>query len=110
MGRIFRRYDVVLAPTTATPAPPLGTFASLSGWQTDKALIAHCPYTWPWNVLGWPAVNVPAGFTGSAAGNLPLGAQLLGPAGSEPVLVSLAAQLEADRRWYEHWPASAFRM
>ena len=45
----------------------------------EKAMIAACPYAWPWNVLGWPAVNVPAGFTPDG---LPLGAQLLGPAGS----------------------------
>ena len=64
-------------------------------------MIAACPYAWPWNVLGWPAINVPAGF---ADGGLPLGAQLLGPANSEPLLISLAAQLEADRRWYERWP------
>jgi amidase len=41
-------------------------------------------------------VNVPAGFT---AAGLPIGCQLLGPAASEARLVSLAAQLEADRRW-----------
>ena len=32
---------------------------------------------------------------------LPVGAQLLGPAHSEPLLISLAAQLESDQRWYE---------
>ncbi|MCH6162198.1 amidase [Streptomyces marispadix] len=101
VGRIFRRYDVVLAPTTATPPPRIGDLAHLSGWQTDRTMIAHCPYAWPWNVLGWPGVNVPAGFTPSG---LPLGAQLLGPYGSEPLLVRLAAQLEADRRWFEQWP------
>ncbi|GGO52342.1 amidase [Streptomyces daqingensis] len=101
VGKIFRRFDVVLAPTTATPPPRIGDLAHLSGWQTDRTMIAHCPYAWPWNVLGWPGVNVPAGFTGTG---LPVGAQLLGPAGSEPLLVRLAAQLEADRRWFEHRP------
>lgn len=64
-------------------------------------MTSACPYAWPWNVLGWPGVNVPAGFTRDG---LPLGAQLLGPSRSEALLVSLAAQLEADRRWYEHRP------
>ncbi|MET9049079.1 amidase [Streptomyces sp. NPDC004362] len=100
VGALFTRYDVVLAPTTAAPPPRIGTLANMSGWNTDRAMIAACPYAWPWNVLGWPGVNVPAGFVDG----LPVGAQLLGPAHSEPLLVSLAAQLEADLRWYEHRP------
>ena len=72
----------------------------LGGFATDRAMIAACPYAWPWNVLGWPGVNVPAGFVDG----LPVGAQLLGPANSEPLLISLAAQLEADLRWHELWP------
>ncbi|QLJ03549.1 amidase [Streptomyces sp. NEAU-sy36] len=102
IGGFFRTYDVVLAPTTATPPPRIGALYRLGGMATDRAMIAACPYAWPWNVLGWPGVNVPAGFTGDG---LPVGAQLLGPAGSEPLLVSLAAQLEAELRWHERWPA-----
>ncbi|MFE1751179.1 amidase [Streptomyces anandii] len=101
IGRFFESYDVILAPTTAAPPPRIGAMAQLSGWATDRAMIAACPYAWPWNVLGWPGVNVPAGFV---AGGLPVGAQLLGPAHSEPLLVSLAAQLEAHLRWHERWP------
>ncbi|MHC0430318.1 amidase [Streptomyces sp. O3] len=101
VGALFRTYDVVLAPTTAAPPPRIGAFEGLSGWRTDQAMIAACPYAWPWNVLGWPGVSVPAGFT---PGGLPVGAQLLGPANCEPLLISLAAQLEADQRWYERWP------
>ncbi|MFI9245276.1 amidase [Streptomyces sp. NPDC053086] len=101
IGAFFRSYDVILAPTTAMPPPRIGAFAKLGGLATDRAIIAACPYAWPWNVLGWPGVNVPAGFAGSG---LPVGAQLLGPAESEPLLVSLAAQLEAELRWYERWP------
>ncbi|TWV53910.1 amidase [Streptomyces misionensis] len=102
IGGFFRTYDVVLAPTTATPPPRIGALYRLGGTATDRAMIAACPYAWPWNVLGWPGVNVPAGFAGDG---LPVGAQLLGPAGGEPLLVSLAAQLEAELRWYERWPA-----
>lgn len=72
----------------------------LGGFGTDRAMIAACPYAWPWNVLGWPGVNVPAGFVDG----LPVGAQLLGPANAEPLLISLAAQVEDDRRWHERWP------
>jgi amidase len=101
VGAIFRRYDVVLAPTTAQPPLPVGSIDGLTGWQTDKVMIAACPYAWPWNVLGWPVVNVPAGLTSDA---LPVGAQLIGPANSEPLLIALAAQLEAQERWQERRP------
>ncbi|MFG3118970.1 amidase [Streptomyces sp. NPDC048197] len=101
IGALFGPYDVLLTPTTATPPPRIGTLAKMSGWRTDQAMIAACPYAWPWNVLGWPGMSVPAGFS---ADGLPLGAQLLGPAHGEPRLISLAAQLEAELRWYEHRP------
>ncbi|MFR0355688.1 amidase [Streptomyces sediminimaris] len=101
IGGFFESYDVVLAPTTAAPPPRIGSMLPLSGFATDRAMIAACPYAWPWNVLGWPGVNVPAGFV---SGGLPVGAQLLGPADSEPLLISLAAQLEAELRWHEAWP------
>ncbi|MFD7877691.1 amidase [Streptomyces sp. NPDC059766] len=104
IGAFFETYDVVLAPTTATPPPRVGALHDLSGLATERAVIAACPYAWPWNVLGWPGVNVPAGFVDEG---LPVGAQLLGPAHSEPLLVSLAAQLEADLRWHERWPELA---
>jgi amidase len=101
IGSVFESYDVILAPTTAAPPPRIGSLLPLSGFATDRAMIAACPYAWPWNVLGWPGVNVPAGFV---TGGLPVGAQLLGPAGSEPLLISLAAQLEAELHWHEVWP------
>ncbi|MHC3467455.1 amidase [Streptomyces sp. 7R007] len=101
IGGFFRSYDVILAPTTAAPPPRVGALLPLGGFATDRAMIAACPYAWPWNVLGWPGINVPAGFV---TGGLPVGAQLLGPAGSEPLLISLAAQLEAELRWHEAWP------
>lgn len=104
VGRIFDRYDVVLAPTTAKPPQPVGVIDGLGSWETDRTMVGACPYTWAWNVLGWPGVNVPAGLTDDG---LPVGAQMLGPASSEGLLLSLAAELEAEERWYERRPPVA---
>jgi amidase len=101
VGQIFRRFDAVITPTTARPAMRVGALDGLSSWKTDQKMTAYCPYTWPWNVLGWPGINVPAGLTEDG---LPVGAQLLGPANSEPLLISLAAALEQVLRWPERWP------
>jgi len=103
IGSIFRRFDVVLAPTTAQPPLRVGACEGLGGWKTDEVIVAAAPYAWPWNIVGWPGINVPAGLT---AAGLPIGAQLLGQANSEPRLLALAAQLEAHERWYERCPAS----
>lgn len=101
VGEIFGRFDVVLTPTTATPPLRIGALAGLGAMATDRAMIAACPYAWTWNVLGWPGVNIPAGFTEDG---LPLGAQLLGPADSEPTLLGLAAQVESAEGWAERRP------
>ena len=102
LGATFERYDVIVAPTTAKPPIPVGAYEGLSGWATDQLMAGACPYAWPWNVVGWPAVNVPAGFTASG---LPVGVQLIGPANSEDLLISLAAQLESVSGWAERHPA-----
>jgi amidase len=105
MERLFERYDVVLAPTTALPPPETGYLDGLNRWRTDRAVIAACPYAWTWNVIGWPAINIPAGILD---GGLPIGASLLGPSDSESLLLSLAAQIEHIRRWQDLTPNDAF--
>ncbi|MFE7182207.1 amidase [Streptomyces erythrochromogenes] len=101
VGEIFGRFDVVLTPTTATPPLRIGALSGMGAMATDRAMIAACPYAWTWNVLGWPGVNIPAGLTDDG---LPVGAQLLGPADSEPLLLGLAAQVEAAEDWAARRP------
>lgn len=101
VGAIFEEIDVLLAPTTAQPPPLARDFENLSGMALRRLMLAACPMTWPWNLLGWPSINVPAGFT---TDGLPIGVQLMGPANSEPLLISLAAELEAIRGWAAKQP------
>jgi amidase len=104
IGSIFSRHDVLIAPTSASPPLPVGKTDGLSSWATQRIIAGACPYAWPWNVLGWPGVSVPAGLTEEG---LPIGVQLLGPANSEPLLLSLAAQLERVERWPERFAPHA---
>ncbi|MDF2584251.1 MAG: amidase [Mycobacterium sp.] len=101
VGWIFNIADVVLAPTTAQPPPLVGEYDDRGPLATDRAMIRACPVTWPWNLLGWPSINIPAGFTSDG---LPIGVQLMGPADSEPMLISLAAALEGVNGWMVKQP------
>jgi amidase len=101
VGRIFRYADVVLTPTTARLPFKVGAFNGVGWRRTQGRSAAACPYAWPWNVLGWPGLNVPAGLSEEG---LPMGAQLLGHDSDEATLISLAAQLESVEGWTERQP------
>ncbi|WP_033424296.1 amidase [Actinomadura flavalba] len=100
-GKIFRYADVVLTPATAQLPLKVGAFDGANYRRTQSGVAAACPYGWPWNVLGWPGMSVPAGFS---ADGLPIGAQLLGPDSGEATLIALAAQLEALEGWADRHP------
>jgi amidase len=92
LGRIFDGHDLVLTPTTAKPPPRIGELDRRGYWATGTVASETCPYAFPWNVTGWPAISVPAGLT---AEGLPIGGQLLAHEGQESLLLAVAAQLEA---------------
>jgi amidase len=100
VGRIFDRCDVVLTPTTAKPPPRIGALEGRGYWATSSTASATCPFAFAWNVVGWPAISIPAGLTSSG---LPIGAQLLGRENDEATLLSLAASVEQAE---EGWPSA----
>ena len=65
-------------------------------------MAAAYPFTGIWNHTGQPACSVPAPTAGDDG--LPLGVQLVGRPDGEAVLLSLAAQLEAEIGWPERRP------
>lgn len=101
IGALFADHDVLLTPATPVPAYPVGRFEGRGALWTLMGSAAVAPYTGPWNALGQPAASVPAGLT---AAGLPMGVQLVGRRGADAVLLSLAAQLEAETGWPERRP------
>jgi amidase len=104
MGEVFRDFDVLLTPTIPTPPWPVMRFEGRSVVGATLGAADITPFTVPWNVTGQPAASVPAGFTPAG---LPLAIQLIGRPHDETTLLSLAAQLEAERPWTDRRPALA---
>jgi amidase len=96
LNAIFDDHDVLLTPTTATGPPRIGQLEGRGALWTLGAVAGWVPYNGIWNVTGQPAASVPAGF---GADGLPRGVQLVGRANDEVTLLSLAAQIEAERPW-----------
>jgi amidase len=94
-------HDVLLTPVTPAPAPMLGDWEGRGWLWTATLSSAIVPYCVPWNYTGQPACSVPAGF---GANGLPRAVQLVGRANDEATLLTLAAQIEAERPWAQERP------
>jgi amidase len=104
INRIFDDVDLVLTPMFTHPPLRIGEFEGHGGpWSFDHAA-RFTPYQGAWNHLGQPAISVPAGL---APDGMPLAAQLLAPPDGEPLLLSVAAQLEAALDWPSRRPPFA---
>jgi amidase len=87
----------------STVAPvEVGRWEGRGALWTSTGMSRVYPYNIIWNYLGNPAASVPAGFDDDG---LPLSVQLVGRPNDEATLLSLAAQLEAERPWADRRPA-----
>jgi aspartyl-tRNA(Asn)/glutamyl-tRNA(Gln) amidotransferase subunit A len=93
--RVFEEVDVVIGPTTPTPAFDLGE-------KTDDPVTMYlCDvYTVPVNLAGLPAISVPAGFVGAR----PVGLQMIGDYFSEPRLLNVAHRFQQATDWHLRAP------
>ncbi|HEX2161268.1 MAG TPA: amidase [Thermoleophilaceae bacterium] len=100
-NRVLADRDVLLTPTTAMSAPDAARWEGVGALRTLVEMIMAYPYCVIWNATGQPAAAVPAGFT---ADGLPLSAQLIAKPNQDHLLLSLAAQIEAERPWADKRP------
>jgi len=104
LNSVFDDNDVLLTPMTTAGAPEIGRWEGRGALWTVNGAARLCAFGGPWNATGQPAAVVPAG---TGAGGLPRSAQLVAPPGEEGRLLSLAAQLEAQRGWLDQRPPLA---
>jgi aspartyl-tRNA(Asn)/glutamyl-tRNA(Gln) amidotransferase subunit A len=94
----FREVDVLLGPTSPTPAFKLGerTANPLSMYLSDI-------YTITANLAGIPGLSIPCGLTRAG---LPIGLQLLAAPFAEEALLRTARVFERETDWHTRRPAS----
>jgi aspartyl-tRNA(Asn)/glutamyl-tRNA(Gln) amidotransferase subunit A len=91
----FEKVDLVVGPTTPTPAFAIG--AKMSDPVT---MYLNDIYTIGANLAGLPGVSTPCGFVDG----LPIGLQLVGPHFSEARLLSAAHHFQRVTDWHLHTP------
>jgi amidase len=98
---LWRDYDVLLTPATAQLPVEIGRWRGKGALRTINGMSNVYPYGAAWNYTGQPAATIPAGFTD---GGLPRSVMLVARPNDEDTLISLAAQLEAERPWAGRLP------
>lgn len=111
-GRVFEQVDAVVTPTTAVLPPKVPEDRLLSGVSDLETLSEIMRFATPANLLGYPAISVPAGFVtahsrrfshtqeerdhqGQVYSSVPAGIQFIAPYYEEWRLLRLAAAVEA---------------
>jgi amidase len=100
--RLFKDYDLLITPATAQLPVEIGRWRGMGALRTINGMSNVYPYAAAWNYTGQPAATIPAGFTDSG---LPRSVMLVGRPNDEATLISVGAQLEAERPWADRVPA-----
>lgn len=98
---LFARWDLVAMPATAALPWPLEQRhpPRIAGQEVGPR--GHAVYTGWVNAAGLPALSLPCA---PSAQGLPIGLQLVGPRGTEALLLALGEAFEGRAPWQHRWP------
>lgn len=94
---VFENYDVIVGPTTPTPAFKVGEKV-----DDPLTMYANDILTIPVNLAGVPGISIPCGF---AADGLPLGLQIIGKHFDEATIYQVASAYESATEFHKQTPA-----
>ena len=102
---VFRDHDVLVWPTTSTPAHPHpglhGYPEEIAGRRVPDPQLENQMLTEAIAHAGYPAISIPAGFT---ADGLPVGLQIAAGHGQDAVVLRAAGAVERAFPWSQHRP------
>lgn len=104
VARFMQRFDVILAPTLASPPLELGQINLTPGVgmeQWGQRAAVYSPFAQMANWTGQPSMSVPLA---TSREGLPIGVMFTGRYGEEALLFRLAAQLEKAAPWASRRP------
>ncbi len=90
-AEIWREVDCLFTPCTPMPAPKFGQNEVTLGRGSENVRLAATRLVRGFNLLGAPALALPCGYS---AQPLPLSLQIVGPPGSDALVLRVGAALE----------------
>ncbi|MFD1332613.1 amidase, partial [Methylopila musalis] len=103
LSDVFARADLLLAPVLRDPVPTIAEVDVGDGPRMAEVVAGFLRLTNPMNVLGLPALSLPAGFTSNG---LPCGVQLVGPPMSDILLLKTGRAYERAVGWTSLQPTA----
>jgi aspartyl-tRNA(Asn)/glutamyl-tRNA(Gln) amidotransferase subunit A len=94
-ARAFKQVDVLMGPTSPTPAFDIGAKA-----DDPITMYLNDIYTIGANLAGLPAMSIPCGFVD----DLPIGLQIIGPHFAEAKLLNVAHGYQRETQWHRQMP------
>jgi aspartyl-tRNA(Asn)/glutamyl-tRNA(Gln) amidotransferase subunit A len=94
-ARAFAEVDVLIGPTTPTPA-----FAIGAKMEDPVTMYLNDIYTIGANLAGLPAMSIPCGFSRQ----LPVGMQIVAPQFGESRMLNVAHQFQRETDWHTRVP------
>ena len=101
MGALFEQYDLLLTPTTAVPAFPVGEPPAIIGGHPVIPFWGYTPFTFVFNMTMQPAASIPCGFSSDG---MPIGLHIIGRKGEETTVLRASAAFESARPWAQKRP------
>lgn len=90
VAEVFQRYDVLLAPASVCPAPPIGQATMEMDGVPVSVRKNLGAFTQPISYIGLPVVAAPV----NRPGQLPIGVQIIAPPWSEDLAFAAALRLQ----------------
>jgi AtzE family amidohydrolase len=99
----FQRFDILLAPSSVCPAPPIGQATMEMDGVPVSVRKTLGAFTQPISYVGLPVVAAPV----NRPGQLPIGVQIIAPAWREDLAFAAALRLQRDGVVAAHPPKGA---
>ena len=101
MEIFFDDYDLLLTPTMPVTAFPIEERPTVIGGKEVNPFWGYLPFTFPINMTGQTAANVPCGFSQNG---MPVGLHIIAPKGSEALVLRASSAFEIINPWIHHRP------
>ena len=102
--KFMERHDLLVSPQMPLVAWPVDAWPQEIDGQPTPRLFDRLPFTFPFNLTGWPAATLPCGFNSEG---LPVALQVVTGWHQDALCLQAAAAFESARPWASKRPPTS---